>query len=220
MQCVEFESRLNHLLDERISPASDGPLADHAGTCGPCADLLATHELLVEGVAALPAARLCATDERKLAQRVVAEVGSAALRPFPPQAPVELAPRRAAVVEARPRTPKPVIWLTLAAAATILIALIPWFRNDRQPAVPERQLQKFAVDDAAGSRSHDPAVPGRAELEPIAWVGFQVADRLKPVTHGMVTAFRELRKRPLFRNFEESGRSSFYNARDEREIFA
>jgi hypothetical protein len=41
MQCLEFESRLHAVLDERRDPATDASLADHAAFCEPCSDLLA-----------------------------------------------------------------------------------------------------------------------------------------------------------------------------------
>jgi hypothetical protein len=50
MHCVRFEMRLNELLDERASPEADPELLDHAQDCSECAELLAGHDLLVNGL--------------------------------------------------------------------------------------------------------------------------------------------------------------------------
>jgi anti-sigma factor RsiW len=41
--CVEFESRLNDLLDRRIAPDDDSYLCSHARRCPQCADLMSAH---------------------------------------------------------------------------------------------------------------------------------------------------------------------------------
>src|SRR5690349_91035 len=41
MQCPEFESRLDAILDQRRDPRADALLAAHAAFCEPCSDLLA-----------------------------------------------------------------------------------------------------------------------------------------------------------------------------------
>lgn len=50
MHCVRFEMRLNELLDQRVSPAADRELLDHAQDCPECAELLAGHDLLTSGL--------------------------------------------------------------------------------------------------------------------------------------------------------------------------
>jgi len=40
MRCVEFEWRLNELLDDRVDPIRDDQLASHAQSCEKCEDLL------------------------------------------------------------------------------------------------------------------------------------------------------------------------------------
>jgi hypothetical protein len=53
MQCVQFETRLNELLDERLSPELEPAIGRHAGECARCAALLAAHEDLLTGVESL-----------------------------------------------------------------------------------------------------------------------------------------------------------------------
>ena len=50
MHCVQFEMRLNQLLDDRRDPECDLDLAEHARECPGCADLLVAHETLLRGV--------------------------------------------------------------------------------------------------------------------------------------------------------------------------
>jgi hypothetical protein len=55
VQCEEFESRLNDLLDERCPLFADGALADtvladHAAVCSACASIARGYETLSEGV--------------------------------------------------------------------------------------------------------------------------------------------------------------------------
>jgi hypothetical protein len=51
MQCREFEERLNQVLDERRSPASDSRLKAHASRCERCELLLAGYQSLMIGLA-------------------------------------------------------------------------------------------------------------------------------------------------------------------------
>jgi hypothetical protein len=66
MQCVEFENRVNRLLDNRLSPDDDDELADHARDCEGCASLLHAQHVLFAG---LHAGRVAAPVD--LADRVV-----------------------------------------------------------------------------------------------------------------------------------------------------
>jgi hypothetical protein len=218
MQCVEFEMRLNELLDERVAPVSDVLLADHAGACGKCSQLLAASELLLEGVESLPAVHLCSAERHALAYRVVADVGSGALSAFPANGEVELATRRTAVVVSHARPPLALIGFSLAAAAAILIAGFAWNRADRPIAEHDPSGSSLAEKGAQTQPETPQRDPIPNDLQPIEWIGFQVADGLKPVTESMVSAYREFRKRPLFRN--EQGRSSFYSPRDDHELLA
>jgi hypothetical protein len=224
MQCVEFETRLNDLLDERLLPAGDAALVEHARDCAVCSELLAAHDVLLEGVQALPAIWLGDAARQTLAHRVAVEVGSvqvgsAPARPFPvsnesvgDKSQMELAAARPATVATISVAPLAVIGLVLATAAALLIAVLPWFRPDQQPAPSDGQQ---SIVETKQVRPLDSPVPGLAvtgydTLAPIARVGYQVADGLTPVTSSMVSALRELRKRPFFRGADEQGRSSFY----------
>ncbi len=53
MQCAEFRTRLNRLLDQR-RPLSDARLQSHARQCPECHAWLAGHEALLSGLAGLP----------------------------------------------------------------------------------------------------------------------------------------------------------------------
>lgn len=217
MQCVEFETRLNGLLDERLSPSIDTPLIEHAQDCPGCFELLAAHEALLEGVQALPTVRLCDAERQALTHRVIVEVGSLPLEPFPAAPQVELAERGTAAVATNGVAPLALIGLVLATAAAVLIAVLPWLPEDRQPPAPPGQPQSFVeTEKPQRIESPGPAVVLKdyEDLEPIAWVGYQVADGLTPVTNSMVSALRELRKRPFFRNADQQGRSSFYSPRE------
>jgi hypothetical protein len=54
MNCGQFETRLNLLLDQRRPPAADPALAAHAAVCAACDDLLADHIALVACAARSP----------------------------------------------------------------------------------------------------------------------------------------------------------------------
>ena len=52
MQCVEFEDRLNRLLDHRLTPDDDDQLAEHASDCESCATTLQAQQSLFLGLRA------------------------------------------------------------------------------------------------------------------------------------------------------------------------
>jgi hypothetical protein len=218
MQCVEFEVRLNELLDQRAATVADELLAEHAGACPNCSRLLTAHELLLEGIEMLPTVHLCAAKRHALAHRVVAEVGSTAVSTFQAETQVELAPRRAEVVAQHARPPLALMGLSLAAAAAILIAVFVGRGGNPPEILPD--LPSSSLVDRGPSQQTPSAEYLHNDLQPIAWVGFRVADGLKPVTESMVSAYREFRKRPLFRNSVEQDRSSSHSPRDERELLA
>jgi hypothetical protein len=246
MQCVEFETRLSDLLDERALPSFDLGLVEHAQSCARCSELLGAHEALLEGVAAMPAARLDEVERLAMAHRIVAEVGSAPVASFPVDnshnddrasfprfageqsvpsaAPLELAPRRETVVAQNRTAPLALMGFVLATAAALLIALLPWFRGEEQPVVPDGQRHHIVdVPDQQPPSPDDTTEVLRNynDLALIARVGYQVADGLTPVTNSMVSALRELRKRPLFRGPEDvPGRSSSYLPREADDLFA
>jgi hypothetical protein len=223
MQCVEFETRLNDLLDERHAPSLDTLLNEHADHCASCADLLSHHETLLEGVEALPKVRLSHDGRRAFAERVFS-----ALTPMPIDSLSRIEEptlvERSPTVQATSRSSAwAMVGFAIAAAAAILIAVLPWFGSGRDPAAPNQPSISIAEDNSGGNPPLPPTdIPwdNLGELHPIAWVGFQVADGLKPVTSSMVSALRELRKRPLFRGDDASGRSSLYIPRAENEFLA
>jgi hypothetical protein len=223
MQCVEFESRLNDLLDERLSPSMDSGLVEHVQSCACCSELLAAHELLLEGVQALPAARLSDAERQAFSHRVVAEVGRSPVEPFRTTAEVELAGWRQAKVERSIAAPMAIGGLVLAAAAALLIAVLPRLSEEPQLATPtgkQPSLGGTKVGTLPGSPNPDRVLNDYEDLAPIAWVGYQVADGLTPVTNSMVSALRELRKRSFFRTSDEPPRSSFYSPRQADEVLA
>ena len=58
MQCVEFESRLNDLSRRASSLRVSTRPCRSRPSCAGCCELLSAHESLLEGVAAMPVARL------------------------------------------------------------------------------------------------------------------------------------------------------------------
>jgi hypothetical protein len=221
MQCVEFESRLNHLLDERLLPSIDNSIVEHAQSCAVCSELLSAHEELLEGIQALPAAHLSDAERQAFAHRVVAEVGSAPVEPFRNATAVELGRWRPSKLERRTVSPMAIGGLVLAAAAALFMAVLPWFREE--PTGPDGKPPLIVgAQDATlrASPNSEGVLNDYGDLAPIAWVGYQVADGLTPVTNSMVSALRELRKRPFFRTSDESQRSSFYLPRQTDEILA
>ncbi|HEX7378780.1 MAG TPA: hypothetical protein VF278_16785 [Pirellulales bacterium] len=50
MRCEDFEVRLNDVLDERRTLASDAELAEHARRCGACGELARGYEELLAGL--------------------------------------------------------------------------------------------------------------------------------------------------------------------------
>lgn len=69
MNCGQFETRLNLVLDQRRSPAGDPALAAHAATCADCEQLLADETVLV---ACLAESHSPLLPSRGFAQRVIA----------------------------------------------------------------------------------------------------------------------------------------------------
>ncbi len=69
IDCRQFESHLNDLLDQRAALQPDGPLEDHARACPACGQLLASYRDWLRALAhcTIPASRHAAAD---VAQRV------------------------------------------------------------------------------------------------------------------------------------------------------
>ncbi len=209
MKCVEFESRLNDLLDERRSPGRDRGLSQHAELCAGCADLLAAHETLLEGVAALPAVRLRPAEQQAFVHRIAAEVGNTPRDAFRSVAPLGLAEPGAKVLARNPIAKMAIVGVILATAAALLIALLPRPFDDKNQGAPVERPQQIVESNESPSRDFN-GVNDYEDLALIARVGYEVADGLTPVTNSMVTAYREWRKWPFFKSADEPQRSSFY----------
>lgn len=130
MQCVEFEDRLNAVLDDRGRPEWDVDLRSHCQSCASCRQLAAAYGALFDGFYAL------ATPEAPvdMAARVMAE-----LKPQPaPHA------RRRALVAA-----------VMATAAALFVAVLPLvnqWRAPKQPVVVARPNQASLVQLAHALR--------------------------------------------------------------------
>jgi hypothetical protein len=99
MQCAKFEQRLQQLLDDRQNVEQDNLLQEHAGGCGACGSVLRTQKQLLAGLRANPEPRF-ALD---LGHRVLDQLR----------------------VDQRQRNNKRLAIAALAAAAVIMIALLP-----------------------------------------------------------------------------------------------
>jgi hypothetical protein len=191
MHCVQFEMRLNQLLDDRRDPGSELELAEHARECPNCADLLLGNEMLLQGVA------MRMLDEpivgRDLAVRVAAEVAASSY---------ESSWRRWS-------------WIIPTVAAAMLLAVALWHRlggvngaarpgqdpmarsgDSRAPNddAPYRGLYARTVELTQEFREHSPQ-----------WAE-QMADGLKPVAASMSAALHGLRR--TFSGSEPGVRSS------------
>lgn len=76
MNCGQFETRLNLVLDQRRSPADDPALATHAAVCANCDELLADHMTLIASVARARLPRMSAG----FANRAVAALAPVVVR--------------------------------------------------------------------------------------------------------------------------------------------
>lgn len=127
MRCEDFEVRLNDVLDERRTLASDAALAEHARRCGACGELARGYEELLAGLShELPPAPAW------LAERAVEE---ALLKSPGDQA-------RSRFVERLP---------LFALAASVLVAAgVMWWNGSRQPLPNKRPSENWVVGRAAG----------------------------------------------------------------------
>ena len=127
MQCEEFEERLNAVLDERRRPEADAELRLHCENCPPCHQIASSYDALLDGFYALSCATAAKSLEpadfgpSDLGVRVLAE-----LRPVPAY---------------RGRS---FIAIALATAATLLIALVPFFRGTSQDPPVGLSVQRNA----------------------------------------------------------------------------
>jgi len=127
MNCGQFETRLNLLLDQRRSPASDTALAEHAAACSDCDELLADHVALIA----------CASHSRLppvsdgFAHRVVAATGPAALH------------------QRRSKRLLMAVCVALSSAAAMLLAIsIVWKARQADPVDGEQFATNSGVTSA------------------------------------------------------------------------
>jgi len=71
MQCVEFEDRLNRLLDHRLSPDDDAQIVEHARRCESCAGMLNAQHRLFAGLRAMSRRAPADLADRVMARRHV-----------------------------------------------------------------------------------------------------------------------------------------------------
>lgn len=103
MNCVQFEDRLNDLLDERRDPAADSQLVEHARVCPACRAVQRSYDKLLAAVAALG----CPTPSPGLVDRI--------------QRSLEQAPQPAA--PGAVGAGRSLAWFALAASILLLVAL-------------------------------------------------------------------------------------------------
>ena len=174
---------------------------------------MTSHELLLDGTRLLPKVQLRSGESELLGRRVVAAVAVEG-PPFR-HATLELANRQPLAVASNRGPALAVISLVVATAAAVLIAVSLWFRDAEAPQPNKGPDLGDVAKEAKTELRVDPTLdlppanllidPGQ---EPIAWVGYQMADGLKPVTSSMVEKMREWRKRPPIFYNDESPRSS------------
>lgn len=131
MNCVQFETRLNLVLDQRRSPADDSALAAHASACADCEQLLADHTVLV---ACVVENRIPLQPGRGFANRVIAAS--------------EISTNAAAVHQRRNNR----IWLALgvilSSAAAMLLALSIVWQARRATGGSEGSLAQHEFTEA------------------------------------------------------------------------
>lgn len=137
MQCHEFETRMQSVLDARQAPQADAQLAGHAAECADCRHMLAAMLAVVEGAEMLPAA--CSSN---MADRVLDEMNRWRAG--------SIGDRRKFAL---PRRVPSLRWsLQLAAAAALVLALplFSWLTQSRTTS-----SQRLA--DAGSAHVADPA---------------------------------------------------------------
>ncbi len=224
MHCVQFETRLNDLLDEREPPGDDRQLIEHARRCDECADLLAGHEMLLADLQSLACAG--SLDGPRTLRR--------------PAAPVDFSLRVALAVadERRAARRNGWFWLIPALAASLLVAVVAW-RNlgaAFSGARPTAETMAHAATPVTPSAVRHPGdIPQAtpltsviaAQLPSYPWTGMRtdqisqgltdsvehLADGLKPVTDSMSAALQALRR--TLPGAEPAVRSSWIGAGQE-----
>jgi hypothetical protein len=176
--------RLNELLDERSPPDADLELVEHARDCSDCADLLAGHELLLDGVETVespgPGPDFAVRVAANYAVRVAAESADA-------QRPLW----------------RSWMWSVPAIAAAALVAIGLWRglnvpnhedrATDRSVAVPPSAVVRDGNYLYGQYYNQAAAMTEEFRGHRIEWVE-QMADGLKPVADSMSAALHALRR--------------------------
>jgi hypothetical protein len=185
MQCDQFESRVNELLDRRAALESDSALMAHSFVCTECAEVLSGYQTLVASIPLLD----IEDGEIEAADKVLSIV-------TPSKARVESA----------------YVWYwCLAVAAALVLSVLPWLSrpldvagSPAQPAVsdlvervPEsdRRSQEDGTADLWTAPPNEQYLAMAEELaaRQLTWVE-PVADGLRPVTNSMSAALNALRR--------------------------
>lgn len=118
MHCLEFQHRLDAILDNRENPAADPQLADHATRCHRCRQLLAEHTELFAGLSQIKTPALDVSFARRVVASAVPQIARGTRRS---------------------RWMRPVAAI-LAAAAAMLIALsIVWVSRQRESSLADAE---------------------------------------------------------------------------------
>lgn len=185
MNCRLFESRLDELLDRRLSPDGDPQIVDHARHCQRCDLLLTEYRKLSTAIESLgsPVGMV------DLPARVLAEVAPAARGDHALQPSQHVKRHR---ISAAPR-------LALAVAAALLVAIGVWGWSDWHNAAPAGALAESAVSDQ--HQNYGPiAMLSPDEIKTLAGaIGArqralfeEMSDQLRPVTSPLSSAIHAL----------------------------
>ena len=180
MNCTEFETRLNELLDQRRSLTGDRLLAEHATGCAECAQLAAEYSILVATMAKLPQEAFLS--EKSLRPEFSLEVlKSLELREVGQAGWSRKKVLRSAAI-------------AMAAAAAVLVAVMNWPRPEGDGQLPG------GTTTVATTSSQSILLAGEWELlvrdaaaERMGWMG-DVAEGFRPVTQSLYSALNALRR--------------------------
>ncbi len=214
MRCVEFERRMNELLDERAALDSDRELGEHAEQCAACADLLCGQELLLRGMATL-----CMTGSGRFDESAPdaeswsdgwSQPGMAEPLVGRRPAPAELAIRVAAELRSQCKSRLIWWWLVPALAASVLVAFAMGTRSpdnastdNASPVAPVSSLAKQVPNESTPPQMESATTLTKSHWQSkwfselgdsrYQWMD-QVADGLKPVTDSVSAALHALRR--------------------------
>lgn len=166
MHCEKFETRLQDLLDARLRPECDKELLAHAETCEACREIMALQEQLFAGLEIweAPAVPDCFT------QHTVA---------------LAMAAKTLPTVEPRaPRISLAWIGLSVVLAASLVLAIIPFFQhnqpsNGAAPLAQDEPIPKPAMVDVVVAPMPQPLVasevPNLLDTHPVTFTPQQLA---------------------------------------------